>query len=167
MIFFQLSKQLQLLAKLLQGISDTDYTRKISHLGNASIGGHTRHIIELLQCAINGYHTGEADYVNRSRDMRLEGNRTFALSALQKIEAMAELPDKRLRLTIEHEAKDNGNIPVMTTYFREIVYNSEHTLHHLALIKVALIELNVNVVDQSFGVAYSTIKYRAQTGQLQ
>ena len=49
---------------------------------------------------------------------------------------------------------------VFTTYYREIVYNTEHTVHHLALIKVALIEMKLNIVDKKFGMAGSTIKYK-------
>ena len=55
MVFIQLEQQLQLLINLLSNLDDEQYTRRISHLSNASIGGHSRHIIELLQCAINGY----------------------------------------------------------------------------------------------------------------
>jgi len=50
---------------------------------------------------------------------------------------------------------------VTTTYFREIVYNTEHAIHHLALIKVALIEMNLDVVADDFGMAYSTMKFKS------
>jgi len=46
-------------------------------------------------------------------------------------------------------------------YFREVVYNTEHTIHHLALIKVAIIDMKLDIVDNDFGMAYSTIKYQA------
>jgi hypothetical protein len=42
-----------------------------------------------------------------------------------------------------------------------MVYNTEHAIHHLALIKVALIEMQLQVIDENFGMAYSTIKYKA------
>ena len=64
MIFQQLSQQLASLKNLIDSLNDKQYTYKIEHLGNASIGEHTRHIIELLQCAITGYFIGEIDYVN-------------------------------------------------------------------------------------------------------
>ena len=160
MIFLQLSQQLQSLSKLLQTLQDAQYTHKIEHLGNASIGGHTRHIIELLQCAITGYQNNKVDYVNRKRNLALEIDRTFAVSVLDTIDAHLRMPDKLLAMVVE-EIGDKATPIVSTTYFREIVYNTEHTIHHLALIKVALIEMKLEVVDNQFGMAYSTIKYQA------
>jgi hypothetical protein len=62
----------------------------------------------------------------------------------------------------ENELQENK---VSTTYHREIVYNTEHIIHHLALIKVALIEMKLNIVDENFGMAYATIKYNANKGK--
>jgi hypothetical protein len=160
MIFIQLSQQLQSLNRLLSLLDDKQYNKKIEHLGNGSIGAHTRHIIELLQCAINGHHSGQIDYVNRSRDIRLETDRVFAQSVLQQLDNNIQLADKQLTLVVEKIEGCNELSNVTTTYFREIVYNAEHTIHHLALIKVAIIEMKLEIVDDNFGMAYSTIKYR-------
>ena len=65
MIFQQLSQQLLSLIVLLRSLSNEQYSRKIKHLGNASIGGHTRHIIELIQCVNKGYDSDTIDYLNR------------------------------------------------------------------------------------------------------
>jgi hypothetical protein len=161
MIFIQLSEQLQSLTKLLLSLDNEQYNKKIEHLGNASIGGHTRHIIELLQCAINGYQSGEVDYVNRSRNILLETDRAFAQLTLRQLDDTVRLSDKELALITEQKS-----LNVTTTYFREIVYNTEHTIHHLALIKVAIIEMKLKIVDNNFGMAYSTIKYKASLNQI-
>ena len=52
-----------------------------------------------------------------------------------------------------------------TNYYREIAYNLEHTIHHMALIRVGLRELGDIAVDDSYGVASSTLKYRKQCAQ--
>jgi hypothetical protein len=160
MIFLQLTQQVASLKNLIEALDNHQFSKKIEHLGNASIGAHTRHIIELLQCAIDGYKTGEIDYINRKRDLNLETDRSFVLTVLENFEQQFHLPDKQLNLAVD--GVENLNEPlVTTTYFREIIYNTEHTIHHLALIKVALVELKLNVVDGNFGMAYSTIKYNA------
>jgi len=164
MIFEQLTHQLKSLSTLLDSLNDDQFSQKISHLGNASIGGHTRHIIELLQCVINGYTGNEVDYINRYRDFNLENNRCKALSALGELEQQFRLPDKKMFLKTEW-SNDESNFKVSTTYFREIVYNTEHTIHHLALIKVALLEMNLQLVDENFGMAYSTLKFKAAAMQ--
>jgi hypothetical protein len=161
MIFIQLSQQLQSLSKLLSGLSDEQYNKKVAHLGNSSIGGHTRHVIELLQCAIEGYNTGEVDYVNRKRNLALETDRMFAQVVLQQMGGLIKVPDRPLNLVVEQIEGAIELTNVTTTYYREVVYNTEHTIHHLALIKVAIIDMKLDIVDTDFGMAYSTIKYKA------
>ena len=52
-----------------------------------------------------------------------------------------------------------------TNYHREIAYNLEHTIHHMALIKVGICELSDIRVPEGFGVATSTMKYRKECAQ--
>lgn len=167
MIFQQLIKQLQSLSNLLLSLTDEQYKTKVVHLGNSSIGGHIRHVIELLYCAVDGYKTGRVDYVNRSRNIQLETDRMFAWSAVLKLDGILSAPDKQLTLVTEQIEGANESINVITTYYREVVYNTEHAIHHLALIKVALIEMNLNIVGADFGMAYSTIKYNTSLAKAQ
>lgn len=159
MIFTQLTQQLLSLHHLLSQLSSEHYTLKIAHLGNTYIGGHTRHIIELVQCAVNGYYSGEVDYVNRNRNFALETNKALTMQALENLAYSLRLPDKSLKLTVD-QVEGQLMHEVQSTYYREIVYNTEHTIHHLALIRVALIDMKLDVVDADFGMAYSTIKYK-------
>jgi hypothetical protein len=47
-------------------------------------------------------------------------------------------------------------------YFRELLYNLEHCIHHQALIKVALLDMPHICISDTFGVAPSTIQYRLE-----
>ena len=160
MIFIQITEQLESLSNLLLLLNDKQYNQKIAFLGNASIGGHTRHIIELLKCATDGYHTGTVDYLNRVRDLAIERDKAFARQELSRMAEQIIQSDKQMNLVIESDEESTTNY-VITTYFREIVYNAEHAIHHLALIRVALRELKLDIVGNDFGMAYSTIKYLA------
>jgi hypothetical protein len=141
-------------------LNDKQYNQKIAFLGNASIGGHTRHIIELLKCATDGYNTGIVDYLNRVRDLAIETDKSFAMQELSLMVEQIIQSDKQMNLVIE-SCEESATNYVITTYFREIVYNAEHAIHHLALIRVALREMQLEIVDDDFGMAYSTIKYLA------
>lgn len=160
MIFNQLQQQLVSLIEVLNKLSDSDFNCKIQHLSGATIGGHTRHIIELIHCAVNAHATGYVDYIHRNRNLKLETDRMFAISEIIQLEHKFRLPDKRLKMVVgDMEALYNNETE--TTYYREMIYNTEHCIHHLALIKVALIELNLPLVNPEFGMAYSTIKFKA------
>ena len=162
MLFVQLNQQLRLLNFLLSNLTDEHYQTPVVHLGNASIGEHTRHIIELAQCAINGCISGKVDYINRKRNIVLQQNRSAAIAGLADIQHTIKLPDQNLQLVTTAD-EDDASTAVPTNYFREIVYITDHTIHHLALIKVALSIMQLNIVDSNFGMAYSTLKYKAST----
>ncbi len=106
MIFFQLTQQLKSLSNLLLLLSNEQYNKKVTYLGNASIGGHTRHIIELLKCAADGYNIGVVDYINRVRNLSLETDPAIAIDALHVLAENIIQPDKEMTLFTEC---DTGN----------------------------------------------------------
>lgn len=165
MIFIQITAQLKSLGNLLSLLSDQQYNQKISFLGNSSIGSHTRHIIELLNCALAGYDGGRVDYLNRVRNLAIETDKAVALQELNFAAVHIIRHDKPMQLLVESAGENDAY--VNTTYFRELVYNAEHTIHHLALIKVALREMNLGLVADDFGVAYSTITFLASQTKTQ
>lgn len=160
MIFIQIIEQLKSLSNLLSLLNDKQYNQKIEYLGDASIGGHTRHIIELLKCVTTGYNNGTIDYINRERNIVLEKDKSFAMAEIIVMTTQIIKADKQMKLEITSEEDSLPNF-VSTTYFREIVYNAEHAIHHLALIRVALREMKLTIVSEKFGMAYSTIQYLA------
>jgi hypothetical protein len=155
----QLQHQLQQLVAMLKNISYEQFVYKSKFLSNASIGAHTRHIIELLQCTIIGYEIELIDYINRDRNFEIEVNLELAVQLINQLQTKSNLQDKILYVICE------DGTSVCSSYYRELLYNVEHIIHHLALIKVSLVELNAHVVDNNFGFAYSTLQYK-KTQQL-
>jgi hypothetical protein len=147
---------------LLQLPGKSSYTEPCSALSNATIGQHTRHIIELYQCLLAGYGAGEINYDDRKRDMLYENDITAAVSIIKEIELNLEQPDKPVRIICQTE--DNA-VCIESNYYREVLYNLEHCIHHQALIKVALLSVKDIQIAESFGVAQSTLQYRQQCAQ--
>jgi uncharacterized damage-inducible protein DinB len=163
MIQQSLKEQLNNLQSLLKVLDDEQYTYKSTMLNNGTIGQHVRHIVELVQCLMFAYEQGIVDYDRRKRDARIETIRTFALYQLDVLQQALDKPEKKLRLQITTE---NNTYIVETGYNREVFYNTEHAIHHMALIRVALKEMRLNLVSDNFGMAYATIQYKHKAGSL-
>ncbi|MEK6155377.1 DinB family protein [Flavobacteriaceae bacterium 3-367] len=148
--------------EILSQLPEDCYTRPCQMLSEASIGQHTRHIIELYQCLLQGYDCAEVSYDKRKRDRRIEQELTFALDQLQEIQDSLERPDKVLRVNYD---LDNSEVALTSNYFREVMYNLEHTIHHQALIKVGIRQFTDMPLPESFGVAPSTMQFRTQCAQ--
>jgi hypothetical protein len=85
-----------------------------------------------------------------------------AMKILEKYCSELDKPNKSLSLT--HNCFSDTET-LETNYFRELLYNLEHSIHHQALIKVALYRLPHIKISDSFGIAPSTLEYRKQCAQ--
>jgi hypothetical protein len=162
MLIPSIQKTLQELSDLVSQISDKDYCFPCYDLSNATIGEHTRHIIEMFQCLENQYENGVVNYDNRKRDYLIQTNTAFAKECIDTISSQIEKPNKNLQL---QQIVDGEELLIESNYNRELLYNLEHCIHHQALIKVAIIQSATVDVDENFGVARSTIEYRNQCAQ--
>lgn len=155
-----LRHQLHSLYQLLERLDNASYRYHSPLLSNASIGQHIRHIIELIQCLEEGYESGLVSYDHRKRDKAIETDRSYAIQAIEHLLTLPVRPDKQILLEGNYLTSDDNAVKVASTYNREIVYNIEHSIHHMALIKVSLKELKMDLVNDEFGVAHATIQYR-------
>lgn len=147
----------------LQHLPASAYSRPLDLLSGASIGQHTRHILEFYDCLIAQHNTGEVNYDKRQRDHQLETDPQFALAVIDKICKVLPAcdPDQVLVLAHGYDLQEDQLVRVNTTFARELVYNVEHAIHHLAMIKIGLKTLSPELkLPSGFGVAPSTIRHK-------
>ena len=157
MNFHPIKKVLQSLITTLKPLTLDEFTSPIKSLSNATIGEHTRHIIELFQCVLIAYNEGIVNYDDRKRNQLMQNNLDTALEQLQILCESIEKDNIPLKLKT---SESQNNEFIETNYYREILYNFEHCIHHQALIKVGLLALNKTPNSHEFGVAPSTIAYK-------
>ncbi len=155
-----ISPVLNQLSESISLLSDNEYTQKSLLLNGTTIGGHTRHVIELFQCLINGYGSGVLNYEHRKRDIKIESDKTFACELLCNIADAVQLPNKALHLQGFYSEKESEECSVTTNFYRELIYNLEHSIHHMALIRVAINEVSNITLPENFGVAAATMQYK-------
>jgi hypothetical protein len=153
----------QLAASLCQ-LQPGEYAQPSQALSGHTIGQHVRHIIELFQCLENGYQQGLVNYEKRKRDQAIENDPGLACRLLEQILADVSRPDRPLTL----EANYGGTSPLIlsTNYYREIAYNLEHTIHHMALIRIGIRDNgSAQALPEGYGIASSTLQHRRECAQ--
>jgi len=130
-------------------------------MSQSTIGQHTRHFIEFYQCLLAQANTQNINYCLRNRDLQIEENPTVAIQAIDEV--ITNLEKLNLETAISLYTSKEGDEKIQSTIARELHYNIEHCIHHLALIKIGLKIIRPDLeLSDSFGVAPSTIQHRKQ-----
>jgi hypothetical protein len=159
-IVYPLKQLLGQLQQLLSDLDDGSYQSSIGVLSDASIGQHTRHVIESFIELDHGYDTGYVNYDLRKRNKQIEDDRDFALATLKWIIDGIGKEDKPLWLVTDLNPEANTSYRVATNYARELVYNLEHVVHHMALMRIGVQAVCHLKLPDTFGVACSTVRHR-------
>lgn len=161
-IIIEAEEVLLQLIESTQMLSSSEYTQKLSLLSNSSIGEHTRHIIELFQQLLKGYDSALVEYDKRERNQSLQEHTNYAIDTLSAIIQALNKENKQIQIQTEWNSNES---PIDSNYFRELMYNIEHCVHHQAIIKIGFLSLGKMELIENFGVAKSTIKYRENCAQ--
>lgn len=157
---------LQSLLLFLEKIDKVTYAKPLDVFNGSSLGGHTRHIIEFYHCLIKNYQKKVINYDLRDRDKNIETNPALAAEAILNI--ITELKklnlDEMVELQMSYDLKSTFFDTTVSNVKREVIYNLEHTIHHMALIKIGVIVAAPQIkLENEFGVAPSTIKFQQST----
>ncbi len=157
------SGTLSQLADFITVIDNQHYTGTSELLLGSSIGQHVRHILEFYSCLKEGYAIQKVNYDLRKRDLAVEQDKMVALLLITDlIQWMQAAEPVALMLEGSYEADENQCFSILSHLERELVYNIEHTIHHMAIIKIAAVNLHQYELPADFGVACSTLKHRTQ-----
>lgn len=164
--------------KLAEGLSDPQFCYE-DEIAQSSIGKHLRHVLDFYRALlaalpeilpnespdkintikIHSISEPQIDYDQRLRNPSLETGRALWLASAQNIQArLAALqkntPDIPLKV-LSREGVNGCRSRVGSHLGRELQFLLAHTLHHYALVSVAL-RLQKLRVPEGFGVSYST-----------
>lgn len=156
-------KNLEELKSLIRNLDDAAYIAQPKILFGASIGQHIRHILEFYLLLVSGSFLGTICYDKRERNLSIERDSGEAIKIIDKLLLGLETLDLEQPVDFEGDFSEDEQLMAQqpSSIGRELVYCIEHSIHHQALIKAALIALGLDdLAETNFGVAYSTIKYR-------
>ena len=163
MLITQNINRLGELKSLIGFIDDLDFLKSDEILSGSTIGQHIRHIIEFYQCIVNESSSGKIHYDGRKRDCRIEIDKNFAKKTIDKV--ISGMHKTRLEQPIIVQASlmniESGIIELNSSFGRELAYAMDHMIHHLAILKISLRSRGYEL-DENFGVAPSTVRYREE-----
>jgi hypothetical protein len=150
----------------LEVIDPVSYQSPLDLLSGSTIGQHTRHIIEFYTCLLE-QSAGQTDpvinYAQRRRDHQIESQPDHAISLVNDLCTRLNDLDAAQHCFLDCTEHGQDNLLVASTIGRELIYNIEHTIHHLAIVKIALKAAHPEIVlPEHFGVAPSTIRHRQE-----
>jgi hypothetical protein len=162
----QTSRQiLEQLLGLAGKMTDKQFSMALPVLMDNSIGKHYRHIIEFYQVMLEGIGKGRINYDSRRHNLELEQSREKCLSELHRIRERFNEPfwQDPLELSGSYSLNSDELYSVSTNAEREIVYNIEHAVHHMAIIRIAVQhDIPELEIEPEFGYAFSTLKHLRQ-----
>ena len=151
------------LADFVEQINEHDFSKPSETLSNSTVGQHLRHTLEFFICFEKGFGKGIINYDKRSHDKLIESDKFIALHTINRIKEFIQSlqTEKKLKLEVGYDLNKEEFITIDTTSNRELVYNIEHAVHHMAIIKIGLREVADYVkLPADFGIAASTIRFK-------
>jgi hypothetical protein len=151
------------LAHLVNAMHERDFIKPSDALSKSTIGQHLRHTLEFFICFQEGFADGVINYDKRKHDKVIETDKFIALNVIDQISGFVrELNvNKSLLLEVGYDYAREDYVTVQTNATRELVYNIEHAVHHMAIMKIGIREVAPYIqVPADFGVAASTVRYK-------
>lgn len=151
-------------AELIDQLDDSLYSKSNTPLYGSSIGAHLRHCLDHYEAFIAGFDGNVIDYDSRKRDNQLEVCTQTAYARVENLtEALGNLSSKAESSTPSLKVKMDCGVEDRwepSSVGRELQFLVSHTVHHFAMISTICTIEGVET-PENFGLAPSTIKYRA------
>ena len=154
---------LEQLVQLVEELTPEEFSKPAAVLGNYSVGQHIRHTLEFFICLEAGDQSGSVNYDKREHNKLIETDKFLALNILHRIQQYVNKPRDNQAVNLEITyGTDSGQVhQVPSNFMRELVYNIEHAVHHMALIKIGVREVAPHInLPPDFGVASSTLRHQ-------
>ena len=134
----------------------------------SAIGKHVRHIVEFYQALFSYLQTPSSVnlcYDKRVRNPELESSAQYALAEIRKIrESLTATLIQDCEITVASVVVPGAPLVTMnTTLLRELFYLLDHTIHHMAIVKL-IAQCQGVILDSQFGLAQSTKQYQQVLG---
>lgn len=139
--------------KLLNAISDKEYSDNSVAPYYSSIGIHMRHILDVFDCIFDGLETKKVNLAARKRNELAEIKVNIGLIYFEDIvKKLENLESENLDVVVE--VQDDLGLGVVTanyTLASALIQAHSHAIHHFASIGYVISQLGISLPDADFG----------------
>jgi uncharacterized damage-inducible protein DinB len=155
-----IEKNLQRGIKLLNTISDAQYSNQTVAPYFSSIGSNIRHVLDVYTCIFNGLESKLIDFSDRERNQICEEKTaagiTYFNSTLEKLQAL-DASDFSCVLLVTDDL-GSGKMTATQTLGSVLLQAHSHAIHHYASIGFIIYQLEIELPDVDFGYNPTTPK---------
>lgn len=148
-----IEKNLERGIKLLNSISNQQYSNTSVAPYYSSIGGHMRHILDIFDCLFEGLPNGMVDLSARNRNEMVEADTAegirYFITIISKLQQLKSVDLNRLILV-----SDDLGLGVITqnyTLGSLLIQAHSHATHHFASLGYIISQLGIEIPDEDFG----------------
>lgn len=146
--------------KLLNTITDSDYSNTSVKPYHSSIGIHIRHVLDMFDCVFCGLDCKEVNLASRKRNTLAEQKTAVGLAYFDEIiDRLRNLDVADLNKVVE--VSDDLGLGMVTTNYTVasiLTQAHSHAIHHFASIGYIISQLGIELPDADFGYNPTTPK---------
>jgi uncharacterized damage-inducible protein DinB len=159
-----IEKNLQRGIKLLNNISDDEYSNKSIAPYYSSIGCHMRHVLDVFSCIFKGLENNYVDFSVRERNECAEQQTSVGVDYFQAIiDQLRTLKKEDFNTAIKvSDDMGLGNEIANYTIGSALMQAQSHAIHHYASIGYLIYQLDIELPDADFGFNPTTPKNKIQ-----
>lgn len=144
--------------KLLNTISDENYSNNGIPPYFSSIGCHVRHILDIFSCVLNGFPDKNIDLTKRDRneiiELKTSNGIAYFESIINQVEKISDDDLKTEVMVIDNLGL--GKVSSKSTLGAILMQAQSHAIHHFASIGYIIHHLGIELPDSDFGYNPST-----------
>lgn len=146
--------------KLLNCITDDEYSDTSIAPYYSSIGGHMRHILDVFDCVFDGLESNDINLIKRKRNELAEQYTENGIEYFEKtITALKKLENENFdRVVPVTDDLGLGIITANYTLSAILIQAHSHAIHHFASVGYVISQLGINLPDEDFGFNPTTPK---------
>ncbi len=149
---------IQSLIDVICNIPDELYNKNLPLFNGGTLGQHCRHIYEFCEILYNYQGIEPLSYDDRKRDLELENSKEIMILKLKEIQNHSLDQNIKFSFPLLHKINKEESIKILTTFERELLFVLDHTIHHMAIIRIGIEkELPRFELPYDFGFTPSTL----------